>query len=157
ARAAGIGVRSGRGSDHLYRCLDLLATIEQQTPDRTDVDPLILRLAELEGQGSVEGILIAVTGTPTLELAHGLTRCGRRFRMVVAIVVPGHRYTFNRAASAEGDRAVTATTALMERAGVKTLVLNPGDALTTSWAALWKMWGPAPTAAFTTEVTSGGV
>lgn len=158
ARAAGIGVRSGRGSDHLYRCLDLLATIEQQQPERGGVDPMILRLAELESQSSIEGILIAVTGTPSLELAHGLTRCGRRFRMVVTIIVPGHRYTFNRAAAAEGERALGATTALMERGGVKTLVLNPGDALSTSWTALWKVWGPAPaSSSLATEVSGPGI
>lgn len=155
-QSVGMGVRSGRGADQLNRCLDLLATVEQQSSDRTDVDPMTLKLAELEGQSTVEGILIAVTDTPTLEIAHALTRCSRRFRLVVSIVVPGHRYSFDRRSALEADRALTATRPLLERGGVKTLVLGPGDALSTSWAALWNTWAPVG-AVQGAEVTSGGV
>ncbi len=152
ARSIGIGQRSSRGSDHFHRCLDLLATVES-SESTEDVDPFLKRLSELENQANVEGVLIAVTGLPSLQTAQALTRCARRFKMVIAVILPAHHYGSGR--SADTERAETATTTLLDRAGVKTLMLSPGDSLATSWSSLWNVWGP--TNAATQEVGASGI
>lgn len=139
------GVRSSRGSDHLHRCLDLLATIETSPgATRNGVDPFLLRLNELEAQANVEGVLVVVTGTPTLETAQALSRSGKRFKNVVAVMVP-KTYFLSGSQRDQVQLAIETSARLLARADIRTLTLKPGESLTAAWAALWKVWGPAST------------
>jgi uncharacterized protein (DUF58 family) len=141
------GIRSSRGTDHYHRCLDLLATADR-SEGPSDPDPMLLRFRELEAQSNVEGVLVAIIGSPTTDVADALSRCARRFRMVVAVTVPPELYGTRTRAEVAAPIAQ-----IMARAGVKTLVLGPGDALAQAWSAMWKVWGPAPALA---EVPSEG-
>ena len=139
------GVDSGRGTDHFHRCLDLLATVRpaQKNPqDHGDRDPLLHRLLELEAQSNVHGVLALVTGDLDPSVTKALTRLGRRFKMVLVITVPAHR--FSRATDEEAERKTAQTSLLLDRAGVKVLVLGSGDGLTASWNALWSPSSFAP-------------
>lgn len=153
----GPGVPSARGTHHFHRCLDLLATVEtsSRSEHKSDLDPLLVKLTELESQASVEGVLIVITGTPTMELCHAMSRAGRRFKMVIAVVVPSHRYAASTSKDNKADLAVDATARVLDRAGVRTMTLGPTDKLGHSWSALWRVWGPAPVAPSLEEVGDG--
>jgi uncharacterized protein (DUF58 family) len=152
-RSIGSSISSSRGTDHFHRCLDLLAIAEDlPRPPEAEADPLLLRLSELETQPSVEGVLICVTSTPTLDAARALTRLSRRYKMVVAVVLPAERYGVAGRTRPPTD-PVEVTTALLQRGGLHALTLNPGDRLTSSWSALWKVWGPSAT--LREDVSSG--
>ena len=139
------GVESGRGSDHFHRCLDLLATVQPAEIDRgtdDDYDPLMLRLLELEAESNMHGVLVVVTGDLTPALTRAFTRLGRRFKMVIVVSLPKHRYSPKSDEVAEKEAAETGR--LLDRAGVKVLTLGSGDSLTTSWGALWSPTSFAP-------------
>jgi uncharacterized protein (DUF58 family) len=140
------GIESGRGTDHFHRCLDLLATVQltKVEPQKDeDYDPLLLRLLELEAESSMHGVLSIVTGDVSPALTRALTRLGRRFKMVVAVTLPTHRYS-PRGRDQAADQKVAETTRLLDRAGVKLLVLGPGDGLSASWNAQWTPSSFAP-------------
>jgi len=128
------GLVSSRGSDHFHRCLDLLAGIELTSGKETH-DPLVRRLLELEAQGHVEGALIFVGGAISLPVANGLIRSARRFKMVSAISLPPH--LFDRSASGTASSGAD----ILERAGIRTLEVGPGESLTSAWAAMWRTSG----------------
>ncbi|MGH2754434.1 MAG: DUF58 domain-containing protein [Actinomycetota bacterium] len=133
------GVEPGRGSDHFHRCLDLLATIRPADIDGSpgeDYDPLLLRLLEVEAQPNAHGVLALVTGDVTPVLAQALTRLARRFKMVMVVSLPAHRYSPRGADDAAEDRTME-TTRILDRAGVKVVVLGSTEGLTEAWSALW--------------------
>lgn len=140
-RAVGPTIGPSRGSDHFHRCLDALATVQLQDTDEGEPDPILRRLREMESQAAVEGVLIAVTGATDLDLGHSLIRCARRFRMVVTVLVPESRYRLTPSDPKGTGHAAMST--LLDRGGVRTTTLLPGDSLTNSWATLWRVWAPA--------------
>jgi uncharacterized protein (DUF58 family) len=129
------GVLPGRGADHLHRCMDLLATIQARPAGATD--PFLVRLAELEGGGGAEGTLVAVAGKLTAGEAAMLVRCRRRFRQIVVVLLPEHRFAQGSTRDRwEGERAVREVVTLLARSSVRCLVMGPDEPLTAAWASL---------------------
>ena len=133
------GVEGGRGTDHFHRCLDVLATVQLTTAanDGDDLEPLLLRLLEIESQSSIHGVLSIVTGDISPALTRALTRLSRRFKMVTVVALPTHRYSHHGRDQAEAEARLVETTRLLDRAGVKVLAIGPGDGLSQAWAGLW--------------------
>jgi uncharacterized protein (DUF58 family) len=131
------GGGNSRGAGHLHRCLDHLASVQ---PSRDDAPrQLGRRLLELESQSSVEGVLIVVAGGLDEHSLQALIRCGRRFKIAVALSFPPHRFaTGNTRSRWEGEGASVESSRLLDRSGVKSLVLGPSDRLGASWSALWR-------------------
>lgn len=133
------GIAAGKGIDHLNRCLDLLATM-QPLASRAEPHPLLTRVAELEGQGSAEGTLVFVGGSIDPSFALALSRCRRRYKQVIAVAFPGHRFgpgsTKDRWA---GERQLVETVRLLTQAGIRTLVLSPGESLAGAWSGLTQL------------------
>lgn len=128
------GLPQGRGIDNLHRCFDLLATLHA----RPDVpDPLPAKLASLEAGGSPEGTLVVLTGTPSASLAAVCTRARRRFRQVVVVCYPAHRYGSGPTkARWEGEKATMEAIRLLSRSGLRTLVVGPGEPLAIGWTSI---------------------
>jgi uncharacterized protein (DUF58 family) len=136
AGAVDPGLPGGRGLDHFHHVLDLLAEINPEHVPASEDDPLMLRLAETEMGTSAEGTLSLVTGTLLPETAIALNRCRRRFRQVIAICYPGHRFGMRPTrARWDGEDVLREATTLLLRSGVTVLVLGPGDSLSSAWAA----------------------
>lgn len=146
ACASSAGRPPGRGTDHYHRTLDLLATMGP-TGGSGDEDPLKRKLLELEAQSQGEGVLLLVTGTVDPQVAHALSRCGRRFKMVVALTLPLGLYGAAAADKAAGRRQAEEGRLLLGRSGIKSLVLEPGVSLTHAWSALWHTSAPAGSSA----------
>jgi uncharacterized protein (DUF58 family) len=128
------GVPSARGSDQLWRCLDRLAVI---APVRDAPDALAARLAALESTPSAEGALFLVTGTLSGEIVARLIRCSGRFKQVIVVSFPAHR--FGSAPTKrrwEGERQTVEAVRMLSRTGGNVLVLGPEDSLTSGWASL---------------------
>lgn len=125
------GVPSARGSDHLHRCLDLLAVANRQQPDSDPIDPLMRRMAEIEAQPLAQGSLVLVTGLITDEAARALALASRRFRMVAAVSIV-------RSAAPPDPGPMSEPSAILTRAGVTHLRLGPGDPLGGAWSASWR-------------------
>jgi uncharacterized protein (DUF58 family) len=130
------GVQASRGIDHLNRCLDLLAMI-QPLASRDTERSLLTRLAELEAQGSAEGTLVFVGGSIDPAVAMGLSRCRRRYKQVIAVLFPGHRFgpgsTKDRWA---GEQQLVETVRLLTQAGIRAVVLSPGESVAGGWGGL---------------------
>jgi uncharacterized protein (DUF58 family) len=130
------GMSMGRGTDHYHRCLDMLAVMTTHRYDREPHDPFLLRLAELESGTGAEGTLAVVSSNLTSEAAVAITQCRRRFRQVVAVLFPAHRFgstaTRNRW---EGEQHVHEIVGLLTRSGVRVLVLGPGESLASAWTS----------------------
>lgn len=127
------GLPVAKGSEHLDRCLDLLATVESVRPT---TDALLARLAEVEGGGSVEAALVVVTGTLSGELAIAASRCKRRFRQVSVISFPSHRFGAEATKSRwEGEQRTIEVMRLLARSDVRALVLGPDESLAPAWSA----------------------
>ncbi|MEA2461508.1 MAG: hypothetical protein QOH90_1685 [Actinomycetota bacterium] len=135
AGATSPGVQSGRGSEHWHLCLDLLAVIETQPGVAAD-ESMLGRLAELEQTPNLEGSLIVITGTLEPAIANGLIRCARRYKTVTAISVPAHRFSVAAQAHTDGAGAATELAGALERGGVRSIVIGPGDALGPAWSGL---------------------
>jgi uncharacterized protein (DUF58 family) len=129
------GLPHARGRDHFNRCLDLLAVIDSRSTGPGD--ELLVRLAELERGSSAEGTLVVVSPGLGPEAAVALTRCQRRFRTVMAVLFPAHRFgsttTRNRW---EGEKTTHDATSLLGRSGIRAIVLGPGDSLGAAWGSL---------------------
>jgi uncharacterized protein (DUF58 family) len=131
------GVSASRGIDHLHRCLDLLATIETTLTPRGATDPLLIRLAQLEGAPSAEGTLVVVAGNLGVQDASLIARCRRRYRQIVVVLLPEHRFTQGPTRDRwEGERTVRESVTLLTRSGVRCLVLGPDESLASVWASL---------------------
>jgi uncharacterized protein (DUF58 family) len=130
------GIPTGRGSDHYHRCLDLLAILQPAlTPG--DHDPLLMRLAELQTNLTDHGTLVIAIGSLSAEVAAAVTRCTRRFRQTVVVAFPAHRYGTQATKQRwEGEQVTHDAALMLQRAGVHTLILGPGESLSIAWAAL---------------------
>jgi uncharacterized protein (DUF58 family) len=145
------GVAAGRGSDHLTRCLDLLATVELPRAAPSD-DALLLRLAELESSSQAEASLVVVAGSISAAEATAIARCRRSFRQTAVICFPAHRYGGGVARSRwEGERQIVDVVRLLARSQVRMLVVGPGESLHSGWATLMqsragqeRAWGRKP-------------
>lgn len=127
------GIAPGRGTDHFYRCLDLLATLSPV--DRPSAgDRLLSRLAELELAAGAEGTLVVVSTDLSGDAAAALARCLRRFRDAVVLLYPLHR--FRVGSPGDGDARVRATVASLGRSGVPAVVVGPGEPLGAAWGGL---------------------
>lgn len=130
------GLPAARGADHLQRCLDLLATIETTPAARPD-NALLARLAEVEGGTSAEGTLVFVGGAIESDVAVALTRCRRRFKQVVTVLFPAHRFgTDSTKMRWAGEQRTMEVARLLARSGVRAIVLGPGDTFATGWSTL---------------------
>jgi uncharacterized protein (DUF58 family) len=144
------GLPAARGTDHFHRCLDYLAEIEgSPTKDRA----LLIRLAELETASGTEGTLAVVTGNLSGATAVALSGCRRRFRQVVAIVLPAHRFgTDSTRTRWEGEQATHEAVTMLVRSGVPAVVLGQGESIAGGWASLSargatggeRRWDPKP-------------
>jgi uncharacterized protein (DUF58 family) len=136
--AASPGIHSGRGSEHWHQCLDVLAVIEPGVLVSPD-DPLLRRLAELESSPNLEGTLVAVTGSLEAPVAAGLVRCARRYKSVICVSLPAHRYSIAASAHSEAAARQAELSATLEKGGVRNITLGPGEALSAAWSGLgWK-------------------
>jgi uncharacterized protein (DUF58 family) len=144
---------SGRGSDHLMRALDLLTTWDTTTSSTNgDIDPLLMRLSELESGRSAEGTLILITAHLSTEVAAALVRARRRFRQLMVVCFPAHRFGVASTKSRwQGEGETMDAVALLMRSGIRTLVLGPEDSLMGAWASLaathargGDLWAPKP-------------
>ncbi|MDQ4109158.1 MAG: hypothetical protein M3138_10190, partial [Actinomycetota bacterium] len=135
------GLAASRGSEHYNRCLDLLATISLKSagipgPDRSD--PMLLaRLTELEARESAQGALVVVGGDLDPEIAIGLSRLRRRFRQIIALSLPPHRFGSGPTRDRwEGEGRTKEAVRLLARSGIRPIVLGPGDHLRLAWGSL---------------------
>lgn len=137
AGAAEPGLPSNRGTDHFHRTLDLLAEIAPASIPPGRPDPLLVRLAELDSGTAAEGTLVVVGGTLAADAAIALSRCQRRFRQVLTISFPGHRFGMRSTrARWDGEEQIGEATTLLHRSGIATLVLGPGDSLAQAWSTM---------------------
>ena len=133
ATACGGGLPVAKGSEHLDRCLDLLATVEST---RAADEALLARLAEVEATGSVEAALVVVTGTLSGELAVAASRYKRRFRQVSVISFPAHRFGSQATKSRwGGEQNTREVMRLLARSDVRGVVLGPDESLAIAWSA----------------------
>jgi len=135
------GFQSSRGADHYSRCLDLLATISLRSPATSGLssdDPLLLaRFAELDSRNSAQGVLVLASGDLTSEIAVALARLRRRFRQVVVLSFPSHRFgTSDTRARWEGETRMVEAVRLLTRSAVRPIILGPGDSFRNAWASL---------------------
>ncbi|MCA1707843.1 MAG: DUF58 domain-containing protein [Actinobacteria bacterium] len=135
AHAPGFG--PSRGAAHRNHCLDHLATITRKSSGSGHDPSLITRFAELEARSSAEGSLVVVTGDLTADSAVALSRCRRRFKQVIAVTFPSHRFGVGSTRSRwDGEKRSMEVLRLLSRSGVRTIVLGPGEPLRTGWGAL---------------------
>lgn len=131
------GYASQRGVDHRRRCLDHLAVITTKNVDERDDPLLAARFAELEARSSAEGTLVVVGGDFEMGVAVGMSRCRRRFKQVIAITFPSHRFGPGSTKTRwEGEKTTNEIARLLARSGVRTIVLGPGDSLRNGWTSL---------------------
>jgi uncharacterized protein (DUF58 family) len=148
--AHGTGLPTSRGVDHLGRCLDLLATIETEGDERDD-DSLAARLTELGTSTAAEAVLVVVTGGLGAREAIALSRCRNRYRQITMISFPSHRFgsapTKDRWA---GEKEAVEVARLLERGGVRALLLGPDESLARGWSSARALhsrgtaWGRKP-------------
>jgi uncharacterized protein (DUF58 family) len=129
------GLSPGKGTEHMNRCLDLLAVARLHVA-RGDVDPLLARLNALSASSMPQGSLVLITGRLSDEVGVALGLCFRRFREVTVICFPAHRFgaatTKDRWA---GEGETYETMRMLTRSGVRPIVLGPGESLGAAWAA----------------------
>lgn len=130
------GPGSGRGTAHHHACLDMLATIRPHEGP-TGSDKLVARLLEIEARGIAEETLVVVAGRLPKEAAVALARCRRRFRQVVTVVLPPHRFGQASTKSRwEAESEVAEVAKLVRRSGVTCIVMGPGEPLAAAWGSL---------------------
>jgi uncharacterized protein (DUF58 family) len=135
--ATSSGVPLSRGSQHFHRCLDMLAVIAAHRGGRDKHDALLVRLAELESGTTGEGTLVVVSGEINHEAALAISRCGRRYRQILTILFPAHRYGSGATRDRwEGEQRVHEAIGLLTRAGVRSIVLGPGESLASGWSSM---------------------
>lgn len=137
AGASAAGLSASKGSPHFNRSLDLLATVRTSAPDVLDVDPLVARLLEIDAATAGEGTLAVVAGTLSVDAAMAVTRCRRRFRQVIVVSFPAHRFgTLSTKARWAGEEASREVVKLLARSGAQTIVLGPEESLLSGWDSL---------------------
>ncbi|MDQ4025875.1 MAG: DUF58 domain-containing protein [Actinomycetota bacterium] len=137
AGAAAAGLGTAKGSSHFNRALDLLATVRTVGAPHDSPDPLVARLLEIESGTAGEGTLAVVSGGLALDAAVAVTRCRRRFRQVIVVMFPAHRFgSMPTKARWAAEQAVIEVVRLLGRSGVRTIVLGPEEPLLTGWDSL---------------------
>ena len=137
AGAAAAGLGAAKGSPHFNRALDLLATIRTSRPEGAVSDALIARLLEIEAGTAGEGTLAVVAGALTPDAALAVTRCRRRFRQVIVVMFPAHRFgSMTTKARWTAEQEVVEVVKLLSRSGVQTVVLGPEEPLLAGWESL---------------------
>ncbi len=135
--AASNGLAAAKGSPHFNLALDLLATARTSPPSHPPDDPLVARLLEVEAATAGEGTLAVVTGSLSLDAAIAVTRCRRRFRQVVVVTFPGHRFgSMTTKARWAAEQGVVEVVKLLGRSGIQTVVLGPDEPLLSGWDSL---------------------
>lgn len=135
--ASAAGLAASKGSAHFNRALDLLATVRPSPSAALDADPLIARLLEIDAATAGEGTLAVVTGSLSPDAAMAITRCRRRFRQVIVVTFPAHRFgTLTTKARWAGEEAVREVAKLLGRAGAQAIVLGPEESLLSGWDSL---------------------
>jgi len=133
--AHGAGLPSGRGTDHLNRGLDLLATLELRESAAAD-DAFLLRVRELEGAAAHEAALVVITGAVGAAEALAVSRCSARFKQVSVVSFPAHRFgQLGSRARWEGEQKTLEAARLMGRARVRSVVLGPDESLAAAWGS----------------------
>ena len=101
-------------------------------------DPMLAaRFAELEARSSAEGTLAVVGGDVDPSAAVGMSRCRRRFKQVIAVTFPSHRFgPGSTKARWDGEKNTVEVVRLLARSGVRAIVLGPGDSIRNGWASL---------------------
>ncbi|MDQ3661880.1 MAG: DUF58 domain-containing protein [Actinomycetota bacterium] len=131
--AHSLGLPSGRGTDHLNRGLDLLATLELRDSASAD-DAFLLRVRELEGASAHEAALVVITGAVGAAEALAVSRCSARFKQVSVVSFPAHRFgQLGTRARWEGEQKTLEAARLMGRARVRSVVLGPDESLAAAW------------------------
>lgn len=131
------GIAANRGSKHRSVCLDHLATIGTRSLGSGPDPLLIARFAELEARNSAEGTLVVICGDIEPEAAVAMSRCRRRFKQVIAISFPSHRFGPGSTRSRwDGEKKTMDVVRLLMRSGARAIVLGPGDPLRTGWGSL---------------------
>ncbi|MEA2434513.1 MAG: hypothetical protein QOG54_1970 [Actinomycetota bacterium] len=143
---------SGRGVGQMHQCLDHLSML-RPLGDQDEESLLLGRLGEIEGRGIAEATLILIGGTIPDSAAIGLARLKRLFRQVIVVSFPAHRFSSDSTkARWEGEKQTVEISRLLNRSGVRTVVLGPGDALAPAWSSLSSTrmrggdagWAPKP-------------
>ncbi len=128
------GLQASKGSAHLNRSLDFLSTVQTS---RSGEDPLIAKLLEIESSTGGEGTLALVTGTLSVEGAAAVTRCRRRFKQVIVVMFPAHRFgTMSTKARWAAEQGVLEVVKLLGRSGAQAIVLGPEEPLIVGWDSL---------------------
>jgi uncharacterized protein (DUF58 family) len=136
------GAASSRGSNHRTRCLDHLATITKKSLGSGPDAMLIARFAELEARVGAEGTLVVVSGDLEAEAAIAMSRCRRRFKQVIAITFPSHRFGPGSTKTRwDGEKKTMDVVRLLTRSGIRSIVLGPGEPLRTGWGSLSRVGG----------------
>jgi uncharacterized protein (DUF58 family) len=138
AGAAAAGLPASKGSPHFNRALDLLSTIRTTRPSGPDeTDPLVARLLEIDAATTGEGTLAVVAGTLSTGVAMAITRCRRRFRQVIVVTFPAHRFgALPTKARWAGEEDVREVVTLLARSGAQTIALGPEESLLSGWDSL---------------------
>ncbi|MFN2389116.1 MAG: DUF58 domain-containing protein [Actinomycetota bacterium] len=141
AHAAGLG--SGRGRAHFTACLDLLATVGWQPPTGTGrmADPLLVRLAEIEARGKVEGTLVVASGGVTPDVAVAMAGLHRVFRQIILISFPPLDPAGASRPGGRDDHRWHEVARLLVRSGARPVVLSPGESLQDGWRSLSRARG----------------
>ena len=135
--AVAAGLPASKGSAHYNRALDLLSTVRTSAPNPLETDPLVGRLLEIDAATSGEGTLAIVTGTLSVEAAMAITRCRRRFRQVIVVTFPAHRFgTLSTKARWAGEQTAREVVKLLGRSGAQTILLGPEESLLSGWDSL---------------------
>jgi uncharacterized protein (DUF58 family) len=138
--AAAAGLQIAKGSPHFNRSLDLLATVRTSDPTRPtpgEPDALIAKLLEIESSTGGEGALAIVAGTLSVEAAVAITRCRRRFKQVIVVMFPAHRFgTMTTKARWTAEQGVVEVVKLLGRSGAQAIVLGPEEPLLVGWDSL---------------------
>ena len=126
------GVPSARGSAHLHRCLDLLATLQPGRDGSKDV--LLSRLIDMEARGAAEETLVLVTGSLAPDIATVLGRLRRMFKQIIVVSFPAHRFSSLPTKQRwDGERVAGEVTRNLARSGIRCVVLGPGESLASAW------------------------
>lgn len=132
-----LGSPSNRGMNHRTKCLDHLATVSKKSLGSGPDPLLIARFAELEARTGAEGTLVVVGGDIEAEAAIAMSRCRRRFKQVIAITFPSHRFGPGSTKTRwDGEKKTLDVARLLARSGVRSVVLGPGEPLRTAWGSL---------------------
>ena len=131
------GLPVGKGTPHFNRALDLLATVGTATLPASDGDALVSRLLEIDAGTTGEGTLAVITGTLTLDAAMAVTRCRRRFKQVIVVMFPAHRFgSMTTKARWAAEQATFEVVKVLGRSGAQAIVLGPEEPLIAGWDSL---------------------